>query len=320
MPLDAASAAIVAQIDQVMSGIGSEVTDPVVARRLTAVPPKALADATPVGSVDNRTIPGPDGDALPIRLYRPVAAPAVRLPVMVFFHGGGWVIGDLEGHDDICRRLANRIGCVVVSVDYRLAPEHPFPAPLEDAYTALVWTADHAEELHVDPGRIVIAGDSAGGNLAAAATLLTRGRGGPEIAFQLLIYPVLDYNFERGSYLENGATGQVLTTRHMQWFWDQYADPSARKDAYAAPLRAADLSDLPPAHVISAQYDVLRDEAEEYAARLREAGVPVTCQRYPGFHGFFGYGALLPVARQAFEDAVRQVKAALTAPAPAATP
>lgn len=311
MTLDATSAAIVAQIDVVMSRVGTEITDASQARALMATPPGALADPTPVGSVANRTVPGPQGRTVPVRIYRPLDEPADPPPVMVFSHGGGWVFGDLDGHDDICRRLANRIGCVVVSVDYRLAPEHPFPEPLEDVYAVLEWVAQQGDSLLVDTERLVLAGDSAGGNLAAAAALLARDRGGPHLAFQLLIYPVLDADFTRPSYVEN-AKGYLLTADHMRWYWDQYAAASARTQPYAAPLQAPDLSGLPPAHVITAEYDVLRDEGENYAERLRGASVPVSMQRYSGaFHGFFGFGALLPIAREAFGEAVAQARAVL---------
>lgn len=312
MPLDEVSAAIVAQIDVVLSRIGTEITDAAQARQLTATPPDAVPEPLPVGSVEDRTIPGPRGP-LPVRVYRPPHELAAPLPAMVFCHGGGWVFGDLDGHDDICRRFARDIGCVVVSVDYGLAPEHPFPQPLDDVYAALCWVAEQCGPLGVDPGRLVLAGDSAGGNLAAAAALLTRDRGGPAVAFQLLVYPVLDCDFDRTSYEKNGS-GYLLTSGHMRWFWDQYADSSARLDPYAAPLRAADLSGLPPAHIVTAEYDVLRDEGEEYARRLRGAGVHVSVRRYPGaFHGFLGFGALLPVAREAFGEAVARIAGALGA-------
>ncbi|MEU6379422.1 alpha/beta hydrolase [Streptomyces sp. NPDC046909] len=308
MALSATAAAIVAEIDLVMSRIGTEITDAAEARKLMATPPEALTDPTPVGSVEDRTVPGPHGRTVPVRVYRPLDEPASPAPLMVFCHGGGWTFGDLDGHDDICRRLANRTSCAVVSVDYGLAPEHPFPEPLEDVYAVLEWAARQG-------GPVVLAGDSAGGNLAAAAALLARDRHGPAVAFQLLIYPVLDTDFTRLSYVEN-ATGYLLTADHMRWFWDQYAiDPSARADPYAAPLRAPDLTGLPPAHIVTAEHDVLRDEGEHYAERLREAGVSVTAHRCAGaFHGFFGFGALLPVAREAFGEAVAQVRAALDRP------
>ena len=242
-------------------------------------------------------------------------APAMKTsdppPLVVFCHGGGWVFGDLDGHDAICRQLANRSSCVVMSVDYRLAPEHRFPAPLEDAYAALEWAAGHGDELRADTTRLVMAGDSAGGNLAAAATLLARDRGGPTVAFQLLIYPVLDADFSRPSYVEN-ATGYLLTAKQMQWFWDQYADESDRRNPHASPVWASDLTGLPPAHIVLGEYDVLRDEGQHYANRLREAGVATSVTTYPGaFHGFFGFGALIPVAKSAFEDAVAAMRSVI---------
>jgi len=308
MPLDDASVAIVAEIDQVLSRIGTEVTDPVEVRRLTSTPPEALVDPTPVGSVEDRRMTGANGESIPIRVYRPLDEPSELPPVMVFCHGGGWVFGDLDGHDALCRQLANRSGCVVIAVDYRLAPEHRFPAPLEDAYAAMEWVSTHGAELRVDSARLVMAGDSAGGNLAAAATLLARDRRGPAVAFQLLVYPVLDADFTRPSYTEN-ATGYLMTTHHMRWFWDQYADETQRRDPLAAPVRALDLTGLPPTHIVLAEYDVLRDEGLQYARQLRQADVPTSVVTYAGaFHGFFGFGALIPVARQAFDEAMAALR------------
>lgn len=311
MPLDETSAALVAEIDKFLCRIGTEITDPAEARQLMATPAEMLENAVRVGSVEDRSIPGPHGDGLPVRVYRPIEESTQPPPVIVYLHGGGWVFGGLDDVDGVCRGLSNEVGSVVVSVDYRLAPEHPFPLPVEDAYAAVSWVADNSEELRVDAGRLIIAGDSAGGNLAAAAALMARDRGFPSIAFQLLIYPVLEADFSRDSYIQN-AEGYLLTTRHMQWFWDHYADADARQDPYAAPLRAADLSGLPPTHIVIAEYDVLRDEGLAYAKRLREAGVPVAVRNYPGaFHGFFGFGALVPVARVAFDDVVAELRSTL---------
>lgn len=311
MALDEVSAAIVAEWGEPFTRIGIEVTDAAEARRLTAIDPELLQDPVEVGAVEDRTIPSDTSRDIPVRIYRPLHETASPPPLMVFCHGGGWVLGDLDGHDAICRELANRAGVVVLSVDYRLAPEHKFPAPVEDVYASLVWAAANTDALRVDPSRVVIAGDSAGGNLAAAATLMSRDRGGPHIAFQLLVYPVLDADFSRPSYKDN-AEGFLLTARNMHWFWDQYADPAVRANPYVSPLRAADLSGLPRAHIVLGEHDVLRDEGEEYAARLLAAGTPVTVRTYPGgFHGFFGFGAVVPVARKAFADAVRELRVGL---------
>ncbi|MEN8159131.1 MAG: alpha/beta hydrolase, partial [Myxococcota bacterium] len=235
------------------------------------------------------------------------------LPALVYFHGGGWVIGSIDTHDGSCRDLANRIGCVVVSVDYRLAPENPYPAAAEDCYAATKWVSENAAAVGVDPGRIAIGGDSAGGNLTAAVALMARDRGAPALRHQLLVYPVTDADFSRPSYREN-AEGYLLTTKAMEWFWGHYVpDPARRQDAYAAPLRAPDLSGLPPAFVLTAEYDPLRDEGEALAARLEQAGVPTRLTRYEGaIHGFFAMGLLAEVARRAVDDAVAELRQALT--------
>ena len=261
--------------------------------------------------------PGPDLDAVrdesadgvPVRVYRPAAERP--LPGIVYFHGGGFVIGDLVTHDATCRDLALRTGMVIVSVDYRLAPEHVFPAAADDAATATRWVHDHAGELGVDATRIAVAGDSAGGNLAAVAALDARERGGPRIAFQLLIYPCLDATMTQPSIDEN-AEGYLLQRDSMQWFYGHYARDADVKDQRLSPLHAADLSGLPPALVVTAEFDPLRDEGEAYGERLRDAGVPVTVSRYDGMiHGFFGMTAVLDAARAAMDEVVVALKAAL---------
>ncbi len=240
----------------------------------------------PVASVADRMIPGPAG-AIPIRIYKP--AGAAPLPVVVEFHGGGWVLGNLDTVDILCRQLANGVPCAVVSVNYRHAPEHRFPAAAEDAYAATRWVYDHAEELGVDATRVAVAGQSAGGNLAAAVALMARDRGGPPIVLQHLNVPVINYDFSTASYAEN-AEGYGLTTDAMRWYWDSYlADPADGAHPYASPLRAASLARLPPAHVVTTELDPLRDEGNAYADRLRAEGVPVTHKCYAGFiHGFAG--------------------------------
>ena len=194
--------------------------------------------------------------------------------------------------------------CLVVSVDYRLAPEHPFPAAPEDCYAATAWLAEHCAELGGDPARLAVGGDSAGGNLAAAVALMARERGGPPLAHQLLIYPVTDYAFDTASYREN-AEGYMLTLPLMEWFWNHYlADPAQGDNELASPLRAASLAQLPPATVITAEFDPLRDEGEAYAQRLSDAGVKTEMTRYDGvFHGFFGMGAAIDKAKQAVDEA-----------------
>ena len=257
--------------------------------------------STPVDRVEDRTLPGPDGE-IPVRIYAPNSDSP--LPVLVFFHGGGWVIGSIETHDTTCRQLAAGTGCLVVSVDYRLAPENTFPAAPDDCYAATAWVAEHAAEIGGDPARIAVGGDSAGGNLAAVISLMARDRGGPNLAHQLLIYPVTDYAFETPSYSEN-AEGYMLTLPMMKWFWNHYlADPADGAGEWASPLRAADLSGLPTATVLTAEFDPLRDEGEAYAKRLGEAGVKTQLTRYDGvFHGFFGMGAMIDKASAAVEEA-----------------
>jgi acetyl esterase len=229
-------------------------------------------------------VPGPAGE-IPIRVYTP--AGDGPKPVIMYFHGGGWVIGDLDVCDNPVRRIANRTGAVVVSVDYRLAPEHTYPAAFDDCYAATAWVSEHAAELGGDPARIATCGDSAGGNLAAAVAIAARDRQGPPLAAQLLIYPVTDFNFTTGSYEENGD-GYLLTKGSMQWFWAHYLGAQdLGKDPFACPARADNLVGLPPTFIATAEFDPLRDEGEAYAATLRAAGVHVTAKRYDGMlHGF----------------------------------
>ena len=270
----------------------------------------------PVARVEDLAIPGPHGD-IPARLYASDAA--ANQPVVVFFHGGGWVIGNIETHDYLCRLIANGARCTVLSVEYRLAPEHKFPAAADDAYAATKWASEHADELGIDPVRIAIAGDSAGGNLAAVVALMARDRGGPAIMQQTLIYPVIDFNFETTSYRDN-AEGYLLSTKSMQWFWGHYlASEADGGNPYASPLRAQTLAGLPPALVISAEYDPLRDEDEAYAKRLRAAGVDVTYTRYDGqIHGFFQMYLLFDDSKAAMRQVCDMLRAAFTsAPAPA---
>jgi acetyl esterase len=271
---------------------------------LTPAQARAFFEATrppvpgePVAAVENRRLPGPAGE-IPVRLYVPEGAGATS-GALVYFHGGGWVIGSLETHDNLCRVLANRSRARVVSVDYRLAPEHRWPAAAEDCYAVTCHLAEQGAALGIDGARLAVGGDSAGGNLAAVVALLARERGGPRLRHQLLIYPVTDHDFERPSYRENGE-GYFLTTDAMRWFWDHYVPDRAQRDDWrAAPLRAEKLAGLPPATVVTAEYDPLRDEGEAYAARLREAGVPTTLTRVDGqIHGFVSMLDLLEAGRR----------------------
>ena len=258
----------------------------------------------PVARVEDRTLDG----RFRIRLYRPEGQ--APFPILIYFHGGGWVVGDLESHDHVCRALARRSASIVVSVDYRLAPEVPYPGPLDDGETALRWVAAHAAEVDGKADRISVGGDSAGANLAAGLALRMRERGGPRIAHQLLIYPVTDRNFETESYREF-ASGFGLTRANMQWFWDCYLPGvSGAPVPEAAPLRASSLKGLPPAFVLTAEYDVLRDEGEAFARRLNKEGVAVRGTRFQGMnHGFIRMAALFPQADHALtvlSQALRQ--------------
>ncbi|MDQ1375382.1 MAG: acetyl esterase, partial [Actinomycetota bacterium] len=231
------------------------------------------------------------------------------LPVLVFFHGGGFVIGDLDTHDQVCRQLANGSHAIVVAVDYRLAPEHPYPAAPDDCFAATTWIHEHATELGGDPTRMAVAGDSAGGNLAAVVAQEARDKGGPPLKAQILIYPATDLSMQHPSITENGE-GYLLTKEGMDWFMGHYA-PDV-DDVRCSPLAAVDLSGLPPALVITAEFDPLRDEGEAYAAHLREAGVPVVLSRYDGMiHGFFQLGVLLDAGTKAVDEAARALAAAL---------
>ena len=254
----------------------------------------------PVARVEDLSIPGPAGD-IPVRLYSP--GPDGQLPVVVYFHGGGWVLGDLDSHDPLCHALANRAGTAVISVDYRLAPEHKYPAAAEDAYAAALWLSEHGTEWGADPTRVAVCGDSAGGNLAAVAALMARDRGGPELRAQALIYPVTNCDFEVESYRANGDGSMGLSEDGMRWFWRCYTrSPAEAAEPYASPLRADTLIGLPPALVITADYDPLRDEGEAYAARLERSGVPTEIVRYDGvIHGFVGQLAAFPEGRQAVD-------------------
>ena len=253
-----------------------------------------------VHTIADHTAPGPAGD-VPVRVYSP--AGEGPFPLLVWIHGGGWVLGSVEESDPVARGLSVAADCVVASIEYRLAPEHPFPAGLEDCWAALRWCVDHADDLRVDPDRLAIGGDSAGGNLAAACTVLARDAGGPPLRFQLLVYPVVDFDATTRSMVDN-AEGYLLTREVMQWFYDHYTNPDQRNDPRAAPLRADDLSGLPPALVITAEYDPLRDEGEAYGRRLAEAGVPVTVTRYDGMiHAFFSMTAFADRALEAEAEA-----------------
>jgi acetyl esterase len=269
---------------------------------------EGLGPAEPVAKMHDRRVPGPAGE-IPIRVYLPEGDEP--LPVLVYYHGGGWVIGSIATHDPTCRQIANAAGCMVVSVDYRLAPEHKYPAAVDDAYAATEWVFENAQDPGADRRRVAVGGDSAGGNLAAAVCLMARDRGSFRPVLQVLIYPILDYNFNTPSYGEN-AEGYLLTRATMEWFWACYLERAEDGwHPYASPLRAEDLEGLPAALVMTAEYDPLRDEGEAYAARLRAAGVPVTLSRYDGMiHAFFRRTALFDKAQAAMQEVADALKRA----------
>jgi acetyl esterase len=266
------------------------------------------ASPAPVGAVTDLAIPTAHG-AVGARTYQPDGPGP--WPVIVFLHGGGWAFGSIGTHDSTAREVCHRAGALVLSVDYRLSPEHPFPAGLDDCVAAYRWTLEHAAELGGDPSRMALLGDSAGGNLAAATALRLRDEGVPQPLLQVLVYPVTDAGCATPS-MEANAEGYFLTRSAMGWLWSLYlADPAHADDGYAAPLRAADVSGLAPALVVTAEYDPLRDEGEAYGRRLEEAGVPVTVSRYDGaIHGFFSMLDITPLAKQAHDEVAGALRAA----------
>ncbi len=274
--------------------------------------PVVAGPPRPMARVEEMTIPGPAGE-IPARLYVALGAATPPQPLLVYCHGGGWVIGNLDTHDGLCRFLADFSGCRVLSIDYRLAPEHPFPAAVEDAAAAFSWAAEHAAELGADPARIAVAGDSAGGNLSTGACLQARDNGGPQPAMQLLLYPVTDVVGGQASR-DIFAEGFLLTRNDMDWFEDHYLpDGCDPEDPRASMMRALDVSGLPPAYVATAGFDPLRDEAEVYAERMREAGVKVALRRHKGLiHGFANLTAICPTARAAMFEAAGALRMGLS--------
>lgn len=298
MPIHPAAAPILEMMKQMPAAMGPFTVE---AFRIGDAQPMPFPKAD-VAEVRDLTLAGS-----PARLYHP--KPGEILPAIFFLHGGGWVCGNIETHDGLCRALAAKSGCAVISLDYPRAPENPFPEPLEASYPAL--QALPGAGLAIDTDRIAVAGDSAGGNLAAALCLLAKERGGPRIAHQLLIYPVLDADFTRESYTVNGAD-YFLTGDMMRWFWRQYVgDAVDAPHAHAAPARASDLAGLPSATIITAEFDPLRDEGEAYAAQLKAAGVPVKLERVAGmFHGFASMSGVLPHADEALDLAAADLQQA----------
>ncbi|PXX01676.1 acetyl esterase [Mycolicibacterium moriokaense] len=306
MALDPIAQAIVDAMSAQFPDLGGRVTDASTARATLAAAPRPPAPDVPLRRVEDRQVTVPGAPPIPVRVYWPNQDGP--LPAIVFFHGGGFVLSSVDGHDAFARKLAIGADAVVVSVEYRLAPEHRYPAAVEDAVAATAWMFDNAGELGIDPARIAVAGDSAGGNLAAVVCLTARDHGGPPLAAQVLIYPVLDARQDSDSHRRN-ATGYFLTSAHMKWFWEQYLDGADPDHPDVSPVRASDLTGLPPAVIVVAEHDVLADDGRFYAALLSEAHNDVELLDYRGmFHGFFGLVAQLPTAQQANNDVFTALK------------
>jgi acetyl esterase len=295
-------------LDQIAAGGGRPLHEmtPIEARAM-ALPPDLAGPEQPVHDVADRTVPGPAGP-IAVRVYRPSAAAA--LPGLVYFHGGGFVLGGLDSADRTCRALAHASGWAVVSVDYRLAPEHPFPAAADDAYVATRYVAEHAAAFGIDPIRLAVGGDSAGGNLAAVTAIQARDAGGPNLIFQLLVYPQVDFT-DASPSMREFAEGHFLTGAVIEYFAGHYFPTLVdRRHRYASPLLGR-LDRLPPAFVITAECDPLRDQGEAYAEALRQAGGAVTLKRYDGMiHPFFSLGGIIDGGREAVADAGSALKSA----------
>jgi len=307
MPLHAQCKAF---LDQIAAGGGRPLHEmSAVEARANAMPPELGGPEQPVHKVENRRIPG-DGGLIPVRVYYPFET--AQLPGLVFFHGGGFVLGGLDGSDRTCRALANGSGCVVISVDYRLAPEHTFPAAADDAFAVTQYVSEHAAEFGVDPALLAVGGDSAGGNLATVVALRARDAGGPPIAFQLLVYPWVDFTDDSPSAREFAAD-HFLTAEAMAWFANYYLPPPIdRRQPWVSPMHAK-LDGLPPAFVLTAECDPLRDQGEAFARRLQAAGVQTSVKRYDGmFHPFFSLAGIIDGAKTAMADASAALKTALT--------
>ncbi|MEV7580377.1 alpha/beta hydrolase [Streptomyces erythrochromogenes] len=312
--LDPAALPCVDALAAAFPDLGRGVTDADEARRILAAAPRPATVAPRVGATRDRTVPGPPGaPPVPVRIYLPDPGrrPGPR-PTVVFCHGGGWVLCDLDTYDTTVRHLVRASGAAVVSVDYRRAPEHRFPAAAEDAHAVLCWAGSHLDELGGDPDALVVAGDSSGGNLAAASLLLARERGGPAVALQALVHPALDAAQDRASY-RTAAEGCFLTAAHMRWFWEQYLGPGGDgRHPLASPLRA-DLTGMPPAHLVVAGCDPLRDEGLAYHHRLLRAGIRSVLDSHPGmFHGFLGMAGVLPQACEALARLGGAISSTLT--------
>jgi acetyl esterase len=278
-------------------------------KKLCTLPDQKMA---PIGRIENVEAVGPDGP-VPLRLYTPVAAGGSALPALVYFHGGGFVLGDLDCFDSICRALADSSGCRIVSVDYRLAPEHPFPAAVEDCFAALKWIESNAASLGIDPNRVAVGGDSAGGNLAAVISQLAQANNGPHIALQMLIYPITTMRPDSPSSFAFSPT--ILRGPAINWFYSHYVPDGGEDhtdDPRLSPLRSEDLSGLPPAYIVTAGFDPLHQEGVAYADKLKSAGVKVRHIDYPTMiHGFFSMPGLIPLAGEALNAAGHALRDAL---------
>lgn len=310
MPLDPQAAELLTALRE-MGRQPMEAMTPAEAR-VAARAFKALGgEPEEVARVDHGFIPGPTAD-LPARFYTPADAPDAKRPALIYLHGSGWTILNIEICDAFSRALANRSGCLVVAVNYQKAPEHKFPIPFDDAYAATRWVFDNASSLGVDPARVGIIGDSAGGNLAAAVTLRARDEQGPSLAYQVLVYPAVDYGWDTPSAVAR-AEGYLLQRATMRYYWTNYVnDPTDGDHPYCSPLRASDHSGLPPALIVSAEYDPLCDDGRRYADKLREAGVPVTFRLYEGMiHGFLWMSGVMDQSRALIDEIGREVRSAL---------
>jgi acetyl esterase len=295
-PIEQSSPENARNLPTLKNAVEEMVAENAIARSLTLVKP----NPEPVGKIHHILLPTNEGD-LVARVFTPKGSGP--FPVLVYFHGGGWVIANLDVYESSCRALCNAAECIVVSVAYRQAPEHKYPAAAEDAYMALQWVMTNARQLNGDPTRVAVGGESAGGNLATVACLKARDAHKPMPVAQLLVYPVTDSSMNTPSYREN-ANAKPLNAAMMTWFWHHYLDRESQgREPYASPMQA-DLTGLPPATVLTAEFDPLRDEGEAYAQKLLAAGVPVFAKRYDGVtHEFFGLAGVIPTAKKAVEDA-----------------
>ena len=312
MPLDPILKAFLDQVAQLGGPKTWQMTPAEARESFAALMQLAGPKDVPIGRVANLSIPAPHG-AIAARAYAPVASGGEALPALIFFHGGGWVIGNVDTHDGLCRILANGSGCAVISVEYRLSPEAKHPAAVDDAVAAVEWVEKNAAQLSVDPNRLAVGGDSAGGDLAAVVAQIAKEKGGPKLAFQMLLFPVTQIGEETTS-LREYAENYFLERKTLDWFYGHYLPADAdRKDPRISPLAAKDVSGLPPAYVMLAGFDPLHDEGLAYAEKLRAAGVAVTVADYPDMvHDFIYLQAVLPQASEALNAAATALKGALT--------